>query len=55
MTEDDRIPIAVEFDEDEYAQLVAAAERRGLSVQALLDEIIAAQLRRLRRRNGAQR
>ncbi len=51
MTEEDRIPLTVEFEEEEYAWLVAEAVRRGLSVQAVLDAIIDAELRRLRTRH----
>ena len=46
MTDDHRTHVSIALDEDEYAQLVADAAQRGISLQALLDEIIDAALRR---------
>ena len=43
----DRTPIAIELDEEEYAQLAALAAARGITLEALLDEIIDTELRRL--------
>ena len=51
---EDRTPITVEFDADEYAQLCTIAEARGITLQALLDEIIDLELRRLRQEERAR-
>ena len=48
MTDDTRIPITIEFEAEEYAQLCTIAAERGMPLQALLDEIIDLELRRLR-------
>ena len=45
---DDRAAITVEFDADEYAQLCTIAEEHGITLPALLDEIIDLELSRLR-------
>ena len=48
-TDDDRTPVTVEFDEEQYTWLTAMAAARGITLDALLGEIIDAELRRLRR------
>ena len=48
MTDSDRTTITIEFDADEYTQLCTSAAARGITLQALLDEIIDLELRRLR-------
>ncbi len=48
MSNDTRTALTVEFDEAEYTQLCTIAAERGISLQALLDEIIDLELRRLR-------
>ena len=54
MTDTDRTTITVEFDADEYAQLCTIAEERGITLQALLDEIIDLELRRLHQEERAR-
>lgn len=49
MSDDECSPITIALKAEEYAQLTADAEQRGISLPALLDEIIAAEIRRLRR------
>ena len=46
MTDDHRTHVSIALNKDEYTQLVADAAQRGISLPALLDEIIDAALRR---------
>ena len=46
MTKDHRTHVSIELEEAEHAQLVADAAQRGISLPALLDDIIDAALRR---------
>ena len=48
MTDDTRIPITIAFEDEAYRQLCTIAGERGITLQALLDEIIDLELRRLR-------
>ena len=48
MPDHDRTSMIVELDEAEYAQLCTIAAERGISLEALLAEIIDGQLRRWR-------
>lgn len=48
MSNDTRTALTVAFDAEEYAQLCTIAAERGITLQALLDEIIDRELRRLR-------
>ncbi len=46
MPDDQRTHVSIALDDTEYAQLVADAAQRGISLQALLGEIVDAALRR---------
>ena len=46
MTDNHHTDVSIELEEAEYVQLVADAAQRGISLPALLDEIIDAALRR---------
>ncbi len=46
MTNDHRTHVSIELEKEEHVQLVADAAQRSISVQALLDEIVDAALRR---------
>ena len=48
MSNDTRTSLTVAFDEAESTQLCTIATERGITLQALLDEIIDRELRRLR-------
>ena len=54
MTNDTRTALTIEFDEAEYTQLCRIAAARGITLQALLDEIIDIELRRLRQEERAR-
>ena len=47
MTDDTRIPITIECEDEEHAQLCTIAAERGITLQALLDQIIDVELHRL--------
>ncbi len=49
MTDDQRTHVSIALEDEEYAQLVADATQRGISLQALLDAIVDAALRRWQR------
>ena len=48
MTDDTRIPITIELEDEEYAHLCTIAAERGITLQALFGEIIDIEMRRLR-------
>ena len=54
MSNDTRTSLTIEFDEAEYTQLCTIAAERGITLQALLDEIIDLELRRLRQEERAR-
>ena len=54
MTDDQRTHVSIALEEEEYAQLVADAAQRGISLQALLGEIVDAALRRWQQEERAR-